>query len=114
MMSNVITIVVTNITIKPVIKKMSAIFSYLADVFSFSFLIEKNESIQLTMKAMVATAVNSSISEDCFKCKTFNEVKTRKQSPSKLDEVFKMCEDLLIKEVWNGLCYQMVIFKKLL
>lgn len=52
--------------------------------------------MQLTIKDIVATAVNSSISEDCLKCKTESDVNTRKHNPSKLEEVLSMWVDLFI------------------
>ena len=52
--------------------------------------------MQLTINETVATAVNSSMSEDCFRCKTLSDVNTKKQSPKRLDEVFKMWDDLFM------------------
>lgn len=56
--------------------------------------------MQLTINEIVATAVNSSIREDCLKCNTVNDVKTRKQSPNRLDEVLSMCVDLFMMQVY--------------
>lgn len=93
MISKVITIVVINKTDKPIIKKNSAMFSYLILRFSFALLIAIKESILLAIKDMVAIEVNSSIIDVCFNLSTCNDVSTMKHKPSKLDEVLSICED---------------------
>lgn len=88
-MSKVITIVVINKTERPVIKKKSEMFSYF--IPSLLLLrIDKNDKMLLTIKQIVAIAVNSSINDVCFNFKTCKEVKTIKQRPSRFDEVFNI------------------------
>lgn len=84
------TIVVINKTESPVIKKKSAIFSYFIPSLPLLLRIDKNDKILLVIKATVAIAVNSSIIDVCFNFKTFREVKTIKQRPSRFDEVFSI------------------------
>ncbi len=84
------TIVVINKTERPDMKKNSAIFSYRMLSLSLLLRIDKNDNILLTIKEMVAMAVNSSIRVVCFSFKIFNEVKTIKQSPKRLEDVFKI------------------------
>jgi hypothetical protein len=93
--SNVITIVVINSTERPVIKKNSAMFSYLLLSLSLLLRIDKKDKRLLVIKEMVAIAVNSSIMLLCFSLSTLREVKTMKQSPSRFDEVFSIWEDLV-------------------
>jgi len=88
--SKVITIVVVNKTERPVIKKNSAVFSYLILNLLLLLRIERNDKILLIIKEIVAIAVNSSINDVCFNFKTFCDVKTIKQRPSKFDEVFSI------------------------
>lgn len=90
MISKVITIVVINKTERPVIKKTSAVFSYLILNLLLLLRIERNEKILLIIKEIVAIAVNSSINDVCFNFKTFREVKTIKQIPKRFDEVFNI------------------------
>jgi len=86
---------VTKRQINPVKKIISATFSYLL-LFSDLLRIERNDKILLVMKRMVATEVHSSINVVPLNFRTFNEVSTRKQIPSKFAEVFKMCGALLL------------------
>ena len=90
MISKVITIVVINKTERPVIKKTSAVFSYLILNLLLLLRIERNEKILLIIKEIVAIAVNSSINDVCFNFKTLREVKTIKQIPNRFDEVFNI------------------------
>ena len=90
MISKVITIVVINKTERPVIKKTSAVFSYLILNLLLLLRIERNEKILLIIKEIVAIAVNSSIIDICFNFKTLREVKTIKQIPKRFDEVFNI------------------------
>jgi hypothetical protein len=85
-----ITIVVINIIDRPIIKKNSAIFSYLTANFSFLLLIARNERKLLVIKEKVATAVTSIIIGACFIFSARKDVRTIKQSPSRLDDVFNM------------------------
>ena len=90
MISKVITIVVINKTERPVIKKNSAVFSYLILNFLLLLRIERNEKILLIIKEIVAIAVRSSINDVCCNFKTFRDVKTIKQIPNRFDEVFNI------------------------
>ena len=103
------TIVVMNITVRPIRKKKSAIFSNLVANDSFGHLIDKNESMQLAINDIVATAVHSSIMVDCFRCKMERDVKTRKQSPNKLEEVFNMWVDLFIADGYKRCLYGLIV-----
>jgi len=75
--------------INPVKKTRSAIFSYLI-LFNEVLLIERKDKTLLLINKMVATEVHSSINVVSLNFKTFKEVNTKKQIPSKLAEVFKM------------------------
>ncbi len=75
--------------INPVKKTRSAIFSYLI-LFPEVLLIERKDKMLLLINKMVATEVHSSINVVSLNFKTFKEVNTKKQIPSKLAEVFKM------------------------
>lgn len=75
--------------INPVKKTRSAIFSYLI-LFNEVLLIERKDKMLLLINKMVATEVHSSINVVSLNFKTFKEVNTKKQIPSKLAEVFKM------------------------
>ena len=86
---------VTKRQISPVKKTISAIYSYLFP-FAELFLKERKEKILLHINSMAATEVHSSIKVVPFNFNIFNEVKTRKQMPGKLAEVFKMCGALLL------------------
>lgn len=88
--SKVITIVVINKTERPVIKKNSAMFSYFTLSLLLLLRIDRNDKKLLVIKDIVAIAVNSSIIDVCFNFKTFNDVRTIKQSPSRFDEVFNI------------------------
>lgn len=80
---------------KAKIKILSAIFSYLIIFFSFILLIDKKEKRQLEINRIQATPVNSSIIETSLYFDIFNEVKTTRQKPNKLEAVLKICCDLL-------------------
>lgn len=58
------------------------------------FLIAKNDNKQLIIKITIAKAAPSSINVDSCNLATLTEVKTIKQKPNKLAEVFKICGDL--------------------
>lgn len=58
------------------------------------FLIAKNDNKQLIIKITIAKAAPSSIKVDSCNLATLTEVKTIKQKPNKLAEVFKICGDL--------------------
>ena len=90
MISKVITIVVINKTESPVIKETSGVFSYFTLNLLLLLRIERNDKILLTIKDIVAIAVNSSIIDVCFNFKTLREVKTIKQIPNRFDEVFNI------------------------
>jgi hypothetical protein len=90
MISKVITIVVINKTERPVIKKNSAVFSYLILNLLLLLRIERNDKILLIIKEIVAIAVSSSINDVCCNFKTFRDVKTIKQIPNRFDEVFNI------------------------
>ncbi len=78
----------------PPIKILSAIRSYLIANFSLVVRIDKKEKKQLVINKIHAMPVISSIFETSLSFAIFSEVKTIKQKPSKLDDVFKMCCDL--------------------
>ena len=69
------------------------------DNSSFEVLIDKNERRLLEISRMVATPVNSSIIEIALYRVIFSPVSTTRQNPSKFDEVFRMCSDLLC-DIW--------------
>lgn len=83
--------------------------SYRVENFSFVDLTDKKERMQLTINDMVATAVNSSISDDCLKCKTERDVNTRKHNPNKLEEVLSMWVDLFIFYVFKVVLYLLIV-----
>ena len=80
---------------KPVKKIISATFSYWLPI-SELLRIERKDKILLHINRIVAIEVHSSINVVPLNFKTFKEVSTRKQIPSKLAEVFKMCGALLL------------------
>jgi len=84
-------------------KILSAILSYLNANFSLVVRIDKKEKKQLDIKKIQATPVISSILETSLSFDILSEVKTTRQKPNKLDEVFKMCCDLLIVIIALGL-----------
>jgi hypothetical protein len=86
--------VVTNKSEMPARNKKSAIGSNLLSIFIFP-LIDKKERMQLDINSIIATVVNSSIKDFLEIFKTFKDVKTIKQIPSKFDEAFKIWGDLL-------------------
>lgn len=66
------------------------------DIFSLPERRDKNEKILLMIKKIVAIPVNSSIIETSLYFDILREVNTTKQKPNKLEEVFKICSDLLL------------------
>ena len=90
--------VVTNSKKSPVRKKISAIFSSRPLFFMVPF-IDKKERIQLAINKKIAAVVNSSIIVLPEILNNLSEVSTTKQSPSKLEEAFKMCGDLSLS-IW--------------
>ena len=85
--------VVTNRRNNPTRKKISAIFSNLP-LFFIVPLMDKKESMQLVINKNIAAVVSSSIIVLPEMFNSLSEVSTTKQSPSKLEEAFKMCGDL--------------------
>ena len=62
---------------------------------------DKNEKILLTIKKIVPTPVSSSIIDTSLYLDILREVNTTKQNPNKLEEVFKICSDLLLAIKFN-------------
>jgi hypothetical protein len=62
---------------------------------------DKNERMLLTIKKIVPTPVSSSMIDTALYFDILREVKTTKQNPNKLEEVFKMCSDLLLDIKFN-------------
>ena len=85
--------VVTNKSDNPARKNISAIFSSLP-LFLMEPRIDKKERIQLAIKSIMATVVNSSIIVLPAMFSNLREVSTTKQSPSKLEDAFNMWGDL--------------------
>ena len=85
--------VVTNNNDNPAKKKISAILSSLP-LFLIEPLMDKNERIQAAIKNMMATVVNSSMIVLPAMLSSLRDVSTTKQSPSKLEDAFKICGDL--------------------
>lgn len=79
-----------NIIIRAIKKKISAYFSNFRPEDSLVLLIDKNESRLLAISKTEAAPVNSSISDISLYLLIFNEVKTMRQNPSRLDEVLRM------------------------
>lgn len=90
---NVINIAVTKRRINPERKTKSAISSKRKFIRFFER-IEIKDRILLAMKKIKANEAASSMIVDSFKLRTWIEVITIKQSPSRLDEAFKICGDL--------------------
>lgn len=57
--------------------------------------IDKKERIQLTINKIAAIPVNSSIMVTSLNLYILREVRTTRQNPNKLEDVFKICDDLL-------------------
>ena len=93
MMLNEKSNVVINSNDNPARKKISAILSSLP-LFLIEPLIDKKDRMQAAMKSMMATVVNSSIIVLPAMFNNLREVSTTKQSPSKLDDAFKIWADL--------------------
>ncbi len=85
--------VVTNNSDNPARKNISATFSSLP-LFLIDPLMDKKERIQLVIKKMMASVVNSSISVLPAIFNNLSDVSTTKQSPNKLDDAFKIWGDL--------------------
>lgn len=81
--------VVIKSTIKPQRKRVSAVRSNLV-ALAVLLLIAKKDNKQLLIKMMIANAAPSSIKEDSCNFETLTEVKTMKQKPNKLADVFKI------------------------
>jgi hypothetical protein len=56
---------------------------------------DRKERIALMIKKIVPTPVNSSIIDTELYFDILREVNTTRQNPTKLEEVFKICSDLL-------------------
>ncbi len=82
-------IVVINRTNNPVRKIKSAAFSIVWLYFD-CFRIDKKDKRQLAIKRIMATKVISSMIVFSDFPNTLSEVKTRKQIPNRLEDVFKM------------------------
>ena len=93
MMLNEKSKVVTNNSDNPARKNISAMFSSLP-LFLMEPLMDKKERIQAAIKSMTATVVNSSIIVLPAMFNNLSDVNTTKQSPSKLEDAFKICGDL--------------------
>ncbi|MNL30255.1 hypothetical protein D3C87_1519810 [compost metagenome] len=87
---NTSSIEVANRTNKPVKKMISAIFSSLLTSLRSPLFIAIKEIIQLDINMKIAIAAHSSIKLPSVSFIVFIVVKTRKQIPSKLAEVFKI------------------------
>jgi hypothetical protein len=87
---NAISIVVINNRIRPIKKIMSAKFSYRAPNL-FVLRMERKERMLLVINISMASAVISSIIVVSCSFSTFSEVSTRKQNPSRFDEVLSIC-----------------------
>lgn len=79
-----------NIIIRASKKNMSAYFSNLKPEVSLVLLIDKNDSRLLAISKTEAAPVNSSIIDISLYLLIFNDVKTMRQNPSRLEDVFKM------------------------
>lgn len=90
--------VVINNNDNPARKNKSAMFSSLP-LFLIVPLIDKKERIQLAINIIMAKVVNSSIIVLPAMFNNLREVSTTKQSPSKLDEAFKICGDLSLSSL---------------
>jgi hypothetical protein len=85
--------VVINKTINPKRNKISAslsIFVARAVVLRMA----RKDNKQLLIKMIIAKAAPSSIKDDSSSFEILTDVKTMKQNPNKLAEVFKICGDL--------------------
>jgi len=85
--------VVIKSTIKPQRKRVSAVRSNLV-ALAVLLLMAKKDNKQLLIKMIIAKAAPSSIKDDSCSLETLTDVKTIKQKPNKLAEVFKICGDL--------------------
>ena len=84
-----------NINVKAIRKIISADFSYQMLNELLSVRMDKNDKKLQAINSIAATPVNSSMSVTSLYFDILREVNTIRQNPSKLDEVFKICEDLL-------------------
>jgi hypothetical protein len=60
----------------------------------------RKDNKQLLIKIIMASAAPSSINEDSLRFEILTEVKTIKQNPNKLAEVFKICGALFVLSVF--------------
>ncbi len=86
--------VVINKTINPKRNKISAPRSNLFELVAV-FRMARKDNKQLLINTMMAKAAPSSIKDDSSSFEILTEVRTMKQNPNKLAEVFKICGDLL-------------------
>ncbi len=75
---------------------MSAIFSKERICFSLLPRIDKKENKLLPTNNIQQTPVNSSITDTSLNFDILSDVKTTRQKPNKLEEVFKICWELLL------------------
>ena len=76
---------------KATIKILSAIFSYLILKFSFAVRMDKKEKKQLAIRSIHAIPVISSIFDTSLNFDILRDVRTMRQNPNKLDDVFRIC-----------------------
>ena len=80
---------------KATTKTMSAIFSWRIPEFSLLARIDIKENKLLAASKIHVTPVNSSIFETSLYLDILSVVRTIRQKPKRLEDVFKMCFDLL-------------------
>ena len=93
MMRSINKIVITKINTRPPRKAYSAMVSYIAARLLL-LRIERNAHRLLNIKITKQPPVISSIKEVSVRLKNLSDVKTKKQKPRKLDEVFNIWGDL--------------------
>ena len=93
--------VVINKTINPKRNKISASLSIFAERLVVLRMARKDNK-QLVMKTIMAKAAPSSIKDDSSSLEILTEVKTMKQKPNKLADVFSMCGDLFSFIYWQN------------
>ncbi|MEO8664918.1 MAG: hypothetical protein ABI462_05420 [Ignavibacteria bacterium] len=81
---------------KAIKKIISAILSYLEPSNSLLVRIDRKEKMLLAVKKIDAIPVSSSIIVISLYFEILSDVRTIRQNPSRLDEVFSMCADLFI------------------
>lgn len=101
MMLNEKSKVVTNNSVNPAKKNISATFSSLP-LFLIEPLMDKKERIQLAINIMIAKVVSSSMSVLPAMFNNLSDVSTTKQSPNKLEEAFRICGDLSLSSFINS------------